>query len=372
MIDLLGIQLFLQIGPTLPMPAPFPVMEALRAVEVRMSNSGRDGFQLSFAVAQDAVIDSSLVASGVLEPPCRVVVTLVMGVMPEVLIDGIVTDVQYAPSPQPGESTLHVTGEDLTVMMDLEEQNRTFEARPDFAIVTELLAPYMARYQIVPAVTPTSNFPLPTERMPSQQGTDLAHIRHLAERNGFIFYLEPMAPGVSRAYWGPDAPMGLPQPALNACEWSHRPTEGPLQGRFEALGPTAPVVNITEPNTGMQIPVPIPNLAAVPPVVRQAQPLRRAIARTTAGLSAADAVLEGVAAAARGSDPVRVSGEIDGVRYGAVLRSRRLVGVRGMGLTWDGLYSVEQVTHRLRPGDYKQSFTLKRSGFVSPTPVVPP
>ena len=76
--------------------------------------------------------------------------------------------------------------------------------------------------------------------------------------------------------------------------------------------------------------------------------------------------------AARGSDPVRVTGEIDGVRYGAVLRSRQLVGVRGMGLTWDGLYAVEQVTHRLSFGEYKQNFRLKRGGFISPTPAVVP
>lgn len=372
MIDLLGIQLFLQVGPTLPMPAPFSVVEALRSAEVRMSNSGRDGFQLTFAVGRDALLDSSLVASGMFEPPARVVITLVMGVLPEVLIDGVVTDVQFAPSPEAGESTLHVTGEDLTLMMDLEDQSRTFEVRPDFLIVTELLAPYMARYQLVPMVTPTSDVPLPTERTPTQQGTDLAHIRYLAERNGFVFYVQPIAPGVSRAYWGPDAPTGMPQPAINCDPSSHRPSEGTLQGRFEALGPTAPVVNITEPNSGVQIPISIPPLTAVPPVARAATPLRRTIARNTTGLSATQAALEGVAAAARGSDPVRVTGEIDGVRYGAVLRSRRLVGVRGMGLTWDGIYGVEQVTHRIQPGEYKQSFTLKRSGFISPVPVVVP
>jgi hypothetical protein len=372
MIDQLGIQLLLQVGPTLPMPAPFPVMEALRAVEVRMGNSGRDGFQLTFAVGRDAMIDSSLIASGLFEPPARVVLTLVMGVLPEVLIDGIVTNLQYSASSAAGESTFHVTGEDLTVMMDLEEQNRTFEVRPDFTIVLELLAPYMARYQLVPMVTPTSNVPLPTEETPTQQGTDLAHIRYLAERNGFVFYVEPMAPGVSRAYWGPDAPAGLPQPAINCAPSSFRPSDGALQGSFDALGPASPVIAITEPNTGVQIPVPVPQLAAVPPTARPATALRTTIARNTTGLSPVKAALEGVAAGARSSDPVRVSGEIDGVRYGGVLRSRRLVGVRGMGLTWDGLYAVEQVTHRVRVGEYKQSFTLKRGGFVSPTPVVRP
>lgn len=371
MIDQLGIHVFLQVGRTLPLPASSLVTDALRAIEVRMGNSGRDGFQLTLAVGDDLVVDSSLLASGLFEPPARVVVTLMMGAVPEVLIDGVVTDLQYARSDQPGESTLHVTGEDLTVMMDLEEQNRTFEGRPDSAIVLELLAPYLARYQIVPAVTPTTDVPLPTDRVPSQQGTDLAHIRHLAERNGYVFYVEPVAPGVSRAYWGPDAPGAL-QPAINVGSGSHRATDGPLQGRFEALSPVAPVVSITEPNSGVSIPVPIPALAAVPPTVRPAVPLRTSVSRSAAGLSPGQAVLDGVAATARGSDPVRVTGEIDGVRYGQVLRSRRLVGVRGMGLTWDGVYSVEQVTHRLQPGEYKQSFSLKRGGFVSPTPVVRP
>lgn len=372
MFDPLGLRLLLQIGPTLPLPAPPPVAEALRSVEVQMSNGGRDGFQLTFALGRDALVDSSLLASGIFDPPARVVLTLLLGVAPEVLIDGVITDVQVSTSPQPGESTLHVTGEDLTLMMDLEEKNATFEVRPDFAIVTEILAPYMARYQLVPTITPTSDVPLPTERTPTQQGTDLAYIRHLAQRNGFVFYLSPLAPGVSRAYWGPDAPQGRPQPAINVGFGSFRATDSPLQGHFNALGPAAPQVTITEPTTGVTVPVPVPALAAVPPVVRPASPLRRTLARNTAGLAAAQAALEGVAAAARGSDPVRVTGEIDGVRYGAVLRSRQLVGVRGMGLTWDGLYAVEQVTHRLSFGEYKQNFRLKRGGFISPTPAVVP
>lgn len=372
MIDLSGIQLFLQVGPTLPAPAPFAVMEALRSVEVRMSNSGRDGFQLTFAVGRDALVDNSLIASRTFEPPCRVVVSLLMGFMPEVLIDGVVTDVQYPASPNPGESQLHVTGEDLTLMMDLDDQSRTFEIRPDSAIVLELLAPYLARYQITPMVTPTTDVPLPQDYTPTQQGTDLSHIRHLAERNGFVFYVEPMAPGASRAYWGPDAPAGLPQPAINVGDVSHRPSEGPLSGRYQGLGPATPVIHVTEPNTGVQIPISIPPLTAVPPTVRPAPSLRTTVSRNTAGSTPARALLEGLAMATRGNNPVTLSGEIDGVRYGAVLRSRRLVGVRGMGLTWDGLYSVEEVTHRIKPGEYKQSFTLKRSGFVSPSPVVPP
>jgi hypothetical protein len=48
------------------------------------------------------------------------------------------------------------------------------------------------------------------------------------------------------------------------------------------------------------------------------------------------------------------------------------VGVRGAGLAYDGLYYVKSVTHDLKRGEYKQSFTLTRNALVSITPVVPP
>jgi hypothetical protein len=48
-----------------------------------------------------------------------------------------------------------------------------------------------------------------------------------------------------------------------------------------------------------------------------------------------------------------------------------LVGVRGAGIAYDGLYYVNSVTDNLKRGEYKQSFSLSRDGLISPTPVVP-
>ena len=62
----------------------------------------------------------------------------------------------------------------------------------------------------------------------------------------------------------------------------------------------------------------------------------------------------------------------DTVRYGDILRARRLVGVRGVGTNYGGKYYVKQVTHRIKRGEYKQRFTLTRNALVSITPVVPP
>ena len=47
------------------------------------------------------------------------------------------------------------------------------------------------------------------------------------------------------------------------------------------------------------------------------------------------------------------------------------MGVRGAGIAFDGMHYVDQVTHRLKPGEYKQSFVLKRNALVANTPVVP-
>ena len=54
-----------------------------------------------------------------------------------------------------------------------------------------------------------------------------------------------------------------------------------------------------------------------------------------------------------------------------MLKARQLVGVRGAGLAFDGLYYVESVTHRVKRGEYKQSFELSRNGIVSTVPGVP-
>ena len=60
------------------------------------------------------------------------------------------------------------------------------------------------------------------------------------------------------------------------------------------------------------------------------------------------------------------------MRYGRALQLRRLVGVRGVGQDYDGLYYVQRVTHKIKPGEYKQSFTLTREGRGTLTPIVIP
>jgi hypothetical protein len=81
-------------------------------------------------------------------------------------------------------------------------------------------------------------------------------------------------------------------------------------------------------------------------------------------------VMMGLAAAAQYEEAVSCEGSLDVTRYGGILKARRLVGVRGAGPAFDGLYYVKSVTHKIKRGEYKQSFTLTRNGLVSTVPTV--
>jgi hypothetical protein len=87
--------------------------------------------------------------------------------------------------------------------------------------------------------------------------------------------------------------------------------------------------------------------------------------------SPVEALLIGVAKAAKSSDAVKGTGSLDVLRYGRVLRARKLVGVRGAGSAFDGLHYVTSVTHQIKRGEYKQNFSLSRNGLISTLPEVP-
>src|SRR5512137_1127900 len=128
-----GVHLTLLIGPlTAPVPAPPPLLEALQSVQV---NSGRDrtGFQITFSMGKLSPIQL-LLAVGLLDPMVTrvVIIATVLG-LPNVIADGVVTRHDLAPSSEPGQTTLTLTGEDLSVLMDVIEAQVTWPALPDFA-----------------------------------------------------------------------------------------------------------------------------------------------------------------------------------------------------------------------------------------------
>lgn len=372
MIDgLLGTRLLLLTGSTVPLPAGPDVMQALDEVEVTNDAERGDGFQLTFSLAKGGMMDYTLLRSGAVDPFNRVVIAVAFGVVPEVLIDGIVTHHEVAPSNEPGQSTLRVKGKDVSLMLDLEEKNEKYPNQPDWLIVTQLLGA-QAQYGLVPAVTPTTDVPIELERVTRQHETDLKFIERLARKNGYVFYVEPATVGVNTAYWGPENRLGVPQSALTVDMGAATNVKS-LSFAADALAPVETGSEVVEPITKTTIPIPSLPPLRIPPLSASPLPARRkTLLRETAKQNPAQAVTSAVAASTRAPDPVSGSGELDSARYGGALRARRLVGVRGAGLSYDGLYYVRRVSHTLRSGQYTQRFTISREGTGTLTPVVVP
>jgi hypothetical protein len=187
-----------------------------------------------------------------------------------------------------------------------------------------------------------------------------------------VFYIEPITFGLNTAYWGPQSRIGVPQSALTLGSGPSANLKS-LSFSQDALAPVSTSGTFVEPITKTAIPIPqLPSLRIPPLALSPTQAMRKTLMRDTSNQNAGQAATSVLAAATNSPDSVKGDGEIDSVRYGKVLRARKLVGVRGAGLSYDGNYYVERVTHTITLGDYKQRFTVTREGTGALLPVVIP
>lgn len=370
------VRLQLYTGPAVPVPAPQVVLDALREVTVE-SGSGdtQSGFELVFDVPKKSPLTTLfLLAGGSSTPILRVVVAVTVGGSTSVLVDGVMTHHEL----QTGgpTATLRVKGKDLTAVMDLVPlDGLPYPAMPPAVRVLAAIGKYAA-LGCVPLVIPgiVEDIPIPVERIPRHQGTDYAYVKALAEEAGYVFYVDPgPVPGVSTAYWGPEVRVGAAQPALNAGLDGPHDNVTSLTFTFDKERKELPVVFVQEPYSKVPIPVPIPDVTPLNPPLGVVPPLPPKVTflTDTAKLNPLTAVMKGIAYAGTHSDSVFGAGQLDVARYGHVLRSRQLVGVRGAGEAFNGLYYVTKVTHSLKRGSFTQSFALARNALLPTLPVVP-
>lgn len=372
-----SVDLKLFIGPAVPVPAPREVIEALEKVQVQVNGgNAASGFELTFALSKRSPLQTLfLLTGGSSIPILRVVIMVTFGSMSEVVMDGVMTHHEVRPGSEGGKSTLVVKGKDLTALMDFIEMNGLpFPAMPPAVRVLTILAKYAA-FGVVPMVIPSvvEDLPIPIERIPTQQGSDLAYVSQLASEVGYVFYMDPLpVPGTVRAYWGPEIKAGPPQPALNTDMDVFSNVES-LSFSFDKESKEMPVVFIQNQASKVPIPIPIPDITPLNPPLGAVPPLppKLKFLKDTAKLSPIGAVMQGMAYASTHSDAVTGEGSLNVTRYGRILKARQLVGVRGAGEAFDGLYYVKSVRHDIRRGEYKQNFSLARNGLLSTVSRVP-
>ncbi len=369
-----GIHLTLLMGPVIPVPVPKPVIDALTSVEVRNNTDDQSGFQLQFKFSSCSILNTVLMMMGNVGPTIRTIILATQNGIPHVLMDGVVTNQQVTPDVQSSTTTLTISGKDLSELMNIVElRGIPYPGMPPSARVAVILAKYAA-FGIIPIVIPSVllDVPIPTNRIPTQNGKDFVYLRQLANEVGYVFYVDPgPAPGTNTAYWGPEIKIGLPQPTLSVNMDAHTNVES-INATFDGSQKTLPILNIHNQETKVTIPIPIPDVNPLSPPLGLVLPPPKNVefVRNSAHLSPGRAAIVAMAKAAKKADVLSISGNLSVLRYGHILKSRQLVGLRGAGLAFDGLYFVKNVKHQIKRGEYKQDFTLTRNGLYSTVPAV--
>jgi hypothetical protein len=373
-MKLLGIQLQLMMGPEIPVPAPRPVSDALQSVEVIHSDNSRSGFQMTFGISRNGaggMPGEALMQSPLFEVFSRIVLTVNFQGAPTVLMDGFITLQQYHPGEDTGTATLTLTGEDVSLMMDREEKCVEHPAQSESTIVLKTIGNY-AKFGLVASVVPPRFMDVPSvsERIPVQVGTDLEYVQALAKRHAYIFNVTPgPAPLTNTAYWGPPIREGLPQKALSVNMGPHSNVDT-IKFEHNALKPKTVSGKIkdrvaNETATVQATATTRSPQASASDIQTYRRHIRKILFRET-GLTRAQADARAQAMVDESVDQVvTATGELDAMRYGGLLQPRKLVGLRGAGSQYNGLFYVQEVKHQLSRGSYRQSFTLTREGLGS-------
>ena len=391
-----GVQLSMRIGDVVTMPVPQEVIESLTSVQVTSGSGQRSGFQLSFTTGKRSLITTTLLPAGFFDPPRRVILTVTINGRAEVLCDGCITRHEVQASNDPGQSTLTLTGEDLSVLMDMVDFTgiKRYPAMPFEVRALICLAPYAA-FGVIPKIIPSVIVAVenPLTRMPGHQGTDYEYLRYMAESVGYVFYLEPgPMPGMNFAYWGPEIKFGVPQPALTVNSDAHSNVDS-MNFSFDGTSKKLFIFYVQTPATPpVSFPIPLPDITPLNPPLGPKVPfplrtefLNRPPERRRRPLPPEDedseegnvrmpptqAALIAMAKASRSADVITASGQLNVLRYGRPLKARQLVSVRGAGRAYDGFYYVKSITHNLKRGEYKQSFSLSRNAHLPFSESVP-
>lgn len=380
--NILGVRMNLLIGPSpVPLPAPAAVLNAVAEIEVKLSEDEASGFKMVLNTGRSGPFDfleAPFVTHPQLLKGARVIVTMIFDVRPFVIFDGIVTKREYRPGSEPKSGTMTLYANDLSWELDKDVKQAEHPAMDETMIATRIALSY-PQFGMLPMVLPPKfvDPPIPIDRVPQQNCSDWAYLHQMARRHGYETYVDPgPLPGMNTLYWGPPVKPGAPQrtmtidmgPASDAYDITTSEddrqlvtVETTVMDRF--TGKEFPAIAVVSSNAP---------LGAVPETVFRFGSTRSKPIMTS-GLNAGQAMGLAQAEVDRGAKcAFTVSGTLDSTRYNAALKARDTVFLRGAGITYDGLWKVSEVRHRIKPGGYEQGFKLCRSERGSMVPVVLP
>src|SRR5580704_11450456 len=112
-----SVQLTLMMGPVFPVTVPRTVLDSLSEVEVKIDDVGQSGFQLIFSIDKQSPLQILFLLTGGLPLLfMRAILVATVNGVANILIDGVITNNQIAPGDKGSNSTLTISGTDLTAL----------------------------------------------------------------------------------------------------------------------------------------------------------------------------------------------------------------------------------------------------------------
>jgi phage protein D len=276
------------------------------------------------------------------------------------LISGYITHVRPDFGAVLEQCRLEVWGMDESVLLDREDVLKDWPNTKD----SDIAAQTFQAYGLVPQVTDTEVIHDEDVSTIIQRESDFQFLRRLAKRNGYECFVDG-----GTGWFRPPAVTDTPQPLL-AVHFGDETNVNRMGIELNALAPADVAMYAVDRVTkealdakaedGVQAVLGARTAAAL---AAGGVPPSRVVLSQTAGTSQREMAALCQSLHDRIEWFVRIEGEVSADRYGAVLKPRTTVTVKGVGATHSGVYYVTRVTHVFTPDGYTQRFSAKRNAI---------
>jgi len=274
------------------------------------------------------------------------------------LIDGPVVGQRFTLDATPETSLMTLVVHDDSVLLDRDEDVKSFEGQQ----VSDIASALYAEAGLTPQVDSLADAGSALSRFRVHRGTPMQLMRKLACEHGMFAYVEPgAAPGVStgvfRRMQATDD--GLPELVLLGSARNI----GRFSARFDALRPLAPQASSVVA-ADKQIVTAQAEQSLIDALGEQAAhtlvtPARTLLTDTREEQGDVDAAVQ--ASADLSSWAYGAQGEVQADGYAGVLRPYRKLAVSGAGGHLSGDWLISRVSHEIRASGYRQQFFLTRN-----------
>jgi len=277
------------------------------------------------------------------------------------LMTGYITHLKPHIESDQSQCWLEIHGLDGSSLMSLEEKIKDWPNKSDSDIAREIFQ----SYGLLPQVDETLIVHDEAVATIIQRESDIQFLRRLAKRNGFECFVE-----TGKGFFRKPVLAEPPQPVL-AIQFGGETNLVSFEGSLNALRPTtvqmaqldtiAKEVQTTSADGNQQRMLGRDGVSSL-----EAPQGVAALMFIRQGVATSQAEMENLCRAVFDEAEwlVEARGEIDCSEYGAVLRAKKLVPIKGVGEVFSDLYYVTSVRHVFSTDKYAQHFTARRNALA--------